>query len=166
MLRLFNKRAFSTSIKARFPLDNQSIGERAEASKQEKNIGDKLDAKMDGDSSARTMDKGANSALGATDLTDGIHEAGNQSVSLPTSMQCEMLMILTECRAQKARRRRELARPHFTRTVRLEAPSKQMARSDPWVRRSEDHLLKMVPLGSYFHFLLRDFRVYVAGLTR
>jgi hypothetical protein len=78
MLRLFNKRAFSTSIKARFPGDY--LGKRAEDSAEEKSIGDRIEAKMDGDSTAKTMDKGANSALGNNDLADGIHEASNQAV--------------------------------------------------------------------------------------
>lgn len=36
---------------------------------------------MDGDISAKTMEQGANSALKDQDLTSGIHESVNQTVS-------------------------------------------------------------------------------------
>jgi len=34
---------------------------------------------MDGDSTAKTMDKGANSAMGNTEMTQGIHESNHQA---------------------------------------------------------------------------------------
>lgn len=37
---------------------------------------------MDGDSTAKTMDKGANSALGAQDMGDAIHEQGHEAVGI------------------------------------------------------------------------------------
>lgn len=39
---------------------------------------------MDGDSSAKTFEQGANSALKETEMSSGIHESVNQIVCLPT----------------------------------------------------------------------------------
>ena len=37
---------------------------------------------MDGDNSAKTMEQGANSAMKENELTSGIHESVNQTVSI------------------------------------------------------------------------------------
>jgi hypothetical protein len=46
----------------------------------------KKKTKMDGDSSAKTLDSGANSALRSTEGSDSIHEASHQAVFLLPSL--------------------------------------------------------------------------------
>lgn len=75
MLRHFTRRQFSTAIRARTPTPNQYNARVNEAAKKA------AKSKMDGDSTARALDKGANSAIGSVDGSDSIHEAGHQAVS-------------------------------------------------------------------------------------
>jgi len=42
---------------------------------------------MDGDSTAKTLDKGANSAINNVDGSDGIHEASHQAVRFPSPLE-------------------------------------------------------------------------------
>ena len=61
---------------------------------------------MDGDSTAKTFESGANSAMKDTDLTSGIHETVNQTVRLHCTY-CKHCEVVTNNPYGIARRRRE-----------------------------------------------------------